>query len=125
VVGTTGLRRPSSRSLSRRYFATEVSRHAVNDTTELGCRIEFGTWEREVSASLEAILGAANLSRSQLASGLIVWRLTGSSTVTAGPEDHSGLVYLSFSDDLPAMMIALDAGTDRAARYIATRLTDR
>lgn len=70
------------------------------------------------------MLGSERLSRSQLASGLVVWRLIGRSSVTVGPEDHSGLVYLSFSDDRPAMMIALDAGTERAARYIATRLAD-
>jgi hypothetical protein len=84
----------------------------------------FDTWEQEVTAMLAALLGEANVSRSQLASGLIVWRLIGRSTVTAGPEDHSGLVYLSFSDDRPSMLVALDAGIERAARYIATRLAE-
>jgi hypothetical protein len=84
----------------------------------------FTTWEQEVTAQLAALLGEENISRSSLASGLIVWRLIGRSTVTAGPEDHSGLVYLSFSDDRPSMLVALDAGTERAARYIATRLAE-
>jgi hypothetical protein len=53
----------------------------------------------------------------------VVWRLLASGTsVTAGPEDHSGLVYLSFSDGRDNMMVKLEGETERAARYIATRL---
>ncbi len=85
--------------------------------------MNFDAWQSDVNAALLELLGEKQFSRSRLESGLVVWRLFSSgTTVTAGPEDHSGLVYLSFSDGRPNMMIDLEGETERAARYIATRL---
>jgi len=78
-----------------------------------------------VHEALVALLGAANLSHSRLASGLTVWRsVPWGTAVTAGPEDHSGLAYLSFSDGRASMLVALDSDPAGAARYIAARLAE-
>jgi hypothetical protein len=85
--------------------------------------VDFDAWQSDVNTALLDLLGETQFSRSRLESGLVVWRLLASGTsVTAGPEDHSGLVYLSFSDGRDNMMVKLEGETERAARYIATRL---
>ncbi len=54
-----------------------------------------------------------------------MWRsVPWGTAVTVGPEDHSGLAYLSFSDGRASMLVALDSDPAGAARYIAARLAE-
>ena len=87
--------------------------------------MDFAAWQSGVHSALLELLGDSKVSRKFLSSGLVVWSFgAAGTTVTAGPEDHSGLAYLSFSDGRANVLVKLDPDSGRAARYIATRLSE-
>ena len=87
--------------------------------------MDFIDWQSDVNSALRHLFGETAISQTRLASGLVVWRLhAAGTTVTAGPDERPGLIYLSFSDARPNMLVMLEPDSARAARYIATRLAE-